>query len=220
MPSVEAAILGASERLRPILMTACAMTVGMVPMALALEKGSQMQAPLGLAVIGGLVMSTFATLLVLPSIFAVVIGRKVSRSPSIYPDDPASRYYDPQVYAREKRPDHAIAPVEAEPVGSPTSSLHQDEAATGRRSPGDPGDSVVPRPSPTETASPRRRPRHERRPRAGDRTRGDAERSPLARLIGVRFRRTAGPGRGPASRPSGRRHDEDSRRRLGMAIRM
>ena len=51
-----------------------AMTVGMVPMALALERGSQMQAPLGLAVIGGLVMSTFATLLVVPSIFAVVIG--------------------------------------------------------------------------------------------------------------------------------------------------
>ena len=63
-PSAEAAIVGASERLRPILMTACAMTVGMVPMALALERGSQMQAPLGRAVIGGLVMSTFATLLV------------------------------------------------------------------------------------------------------------------------------------------------------------
>ena len=45
--STEAAIIGASERLRPILMTACAMTVGMVPMALALERGSQMQAPLG-----------------------------------------------------------------------------------------------------------------------------------------------------------------------------
>ena len=74
--STEAAIVGAGERLRPILMTACAMTVGMVPMALALERGSQMQAPLGLAVIGGLVMSTFATLLVLPSIFAVVIGRR------------------------------------------------------------------------------------------------------------------------------------------------
>jgi multidrug efflux pump subunit AcrB len=47
--SVEAAILGAGERLRPILMTACAMTVGMLPMALALEEGSQMQAPLGRA---------------------------------------------------------------------------------------------------------------------------------------------------------------------------
>ena len=70
----EAAIIGASDRLRPILMTACAMTIGMVPMALALEKGSQMQAPLGRAVIGGLVMSTFATLLMVPPIFALLIG--------------------------------------------------------------------------------------------------------------------------------------------------
>jgi multidrug efflux pump subunit AcrB len=103
--STVAAITGAGERLRPILMTACAMTVGMVPMALALERGSQMQAPLGLAVIGGLVMSTFATLLVLPSVFAIVIGRKVSRSPSIYPDDPNSAYYDPFLYApRDENP--------------------------------------------------------------------------------------------------------------------
>jgi multidrug efflux pump subunit AcrB len=98
-PSSEAAHQGASERLRPILMTACAMTVGMVPMALALERGSQMEAPLGRAVIGGLVMSTFATLLVLPSIFAVMIGKQEARSPSLYPDNPASKYYDPQLYA-------------------------------------------------------------------------------------------------------------------------
>jgi multidrug efflux pump subunit AcrB len=104
--SVEAAILGAGDRLRPILMTACAMTVGMVPMALALERGSQMQAPLGLAVIGGLVMSTFATLLVLPSIFALVIGKRVATSPSIYPDDPESKHYDPRVFLNEPPQDH------------------------------------------------------------------------------------------------------------------
>ena len=97
--SSEAALQGASERLRPILMTACAMTVGMVPMALALERGSQMEAPLGRAVIGGLVMSTFATLLVLPSIFALVIGGKEPLSPSLYPDNPESSHYDPQLYA-------------------------------------------------------------------------------------------------------------------------
>ncbi len=97
--SVDAAIHGAGERLRPILMTACAMTVGMVPMALALERGSQMQAPLGLAVIGGLVMSTFATLLVLPSVFAVVIGGRNAESASMYPDDPDSGHYDPLVFA-------------------------------------------------------------------------------------------------------------------------
>ncbi|HTU89121.1 MAG TPA: efflux RND transporter permease subunit, partial [Gemmataceae bacterium] len=111
-PSADSAILGASQRLRPILMTACAMTVGMVPMALALEKGSQMQAPLGLAVIGGLVMSTFATLLVLPSIFAVVIGGKVFRSPSMYPDDPDSVHYDPHVYDRLEESDEHIRGAE------------------------------------------------------------------------------------------------------------
>ena len=104
--AAEAALLGASERLRPILMTACAMTVGMVPMALALERGSQMEAPLGRAVIGGLVMSTFATLLVLPSIFALVIGRKKSRSPSLYPANPESTHYDPQLYGDANGSDH------------------------------------------------------------------------------------------------------------------
>jgi multidrug efflux pump subunit AcrB len=99
--STQAAIKGAEERLRPILMTACAMTVGMVPMALALERGSQMQAPLGRAVIGGLVMSTFATLLVLPSVFSVVIGPRVARSPSLSPEDPESPHYDPDVFGGE-----------------------------------------------------------------------------------------------------------------------
>ena len=75
MSAVEAAVRGATERLRPIVMTACAMTVGMVPMSLALEQGSQMQAPLGRAVIGGLVCSTVSTLLIAPAIFALVMGR-------------------------------------------------------------------------------------------------------------------------------------------------
>ncbi|HEX3658022.1 MAG TPA: efflux RND transporter permease subunit [Pirellulales bacterium] len=110
VPSVQAAISGASERLRPILMTACAMTVGMVPMALALERGSQMQAPLGLAVIGGLVMSTFATLLVVPSIFAIVIGGKMARSPSLYPDDKNSVHYDPHVFAHVDELHEELAP--------------------------------------------------------------------------------------------------------------
>jgi multidrug efflux pump subunit AcrB len=94
-PVPEAARAGAQDRLRPILMTACAMTVGMVPMALALEHGSEMQAPLGRAVIGGLVASTFVTLLIVPSIFALLMGRRVAHSPSLYPDDPASSHYDP-----------------------------------------------------------------------------------------------------------------------------
>src|SRR5260370_5043229 len=90
---LDAARRGAKERLRPILMTACAMIVGMVPMALALESGSQMEAPLGRAVIGGLTVSTFATLLILPAFFAIVMGKSVHRSPSLHPDDAESRHY-------------------------------------------------------------------------------------------------------------------------------
>ena len=116
--STESAIRGASERLRPILMTACAMTVGMVPMALALERGSQMQAPLGRAVIGGLVMSTFATLLVIPSIFAVVIGKRKAKSPSIYPDDPESSHYDPNVYADRAHGGEAAGPQHSNESGN------------------------------------------------------------------------------------------------------
>jgi multidrug efflux pump subunit AcrB len=90
----DAAIRGAGERLRPILMTASAMTIGMVPMSIGLESGSKMEAPLGMAVIGGLVVSTFATLLVLPAIYAVLMGQRRPENPSIDPDDPESAYFD------------------------------------------------------------------------------------------------------------------------------
>ena len=115
-PSTEAAIAGARDRLRAILMTACAMTIGMVPMALALERGSEMQAPLGRAVIGGLVMSTVATLLVVPSIFAIVIGRKAAHSPSISPDDPGSPHYDPEVFASDDKAGDKVLPMTARPT--------------------------------------------------------------------------------------------------------
>jgi multidrug efflux pump subunit AcrB len=91
---LEASEKGAKERLRPILMTACAMIVGMIPMALALESGSQMEAPLGRAVIGGLLVSTFATLLILPAFFALVMGISKHQSPSLHPDDSASKHFD------------------------------------------------------------------------------------------------------------------------------
>jgi hypothetical protein len=116
-------------------MTACAMTVGMVPMALALERGSQMQAPLGLAVIGGLVMSTFATLLVLPSVFAVVIGSKVATSPSMYPDDPDSAQYDPHAFEHVDEIDEEVVPSEDYAVwegreeGAPPPAGHPGAAA-------------------------------------------------------------------------------------------
>jgi multidrug efflux pump subunit AcrB len=111
--SFDAAWLGAQERLRPILMTACAMTVGMVPMALALERGSEMQAPLGRAVIGGLVMSTFATLLIVPSVFALLVGNRTSVSASVHPDDPKSQHYHPLTIAEGGGPagKHSFAPM-------------------------------------------------------------------------------------------------------------
>jgi multidrug efflux pump subunit AcrB len=104
MPAPDAAVRGASERLRPILMTASAMIVGMVPMALALESGSQMQAPLGRAVIGGLLVSTFATLLILPSLFAIIMGKRMYQSPSLDPNDPESpHHHDESEQPQEQR---------------------------------------------------------------------------------------------------------------------
>jgi multidrug efflux pump subunit AcrB len=99
----EAAVRGAESRLRPILMTSCAMLAGMIPMALALGEGAEQTAPLARAVIGGLAASTLATLLVLPSVFAVVQGRSSAASASLDPADAASPYHDSafeQTYSR------------------------------------------------------------------------------------------------------------------------
>jgi len=78
----------AGERLRPVLMTSLAMVAGMLPMALAIGRGSEEVAPLGRAVIGGLSFATVATLLVLPTIFSLVQRRASTKSPTLDPDDP------------------------------------------------------------------------------------------------------------------------------------
>jgi multidrug efflux pump subunit AcrB len=93
-PVMDAAREGASSRLRAILMTAAAMIFGMLPMAIGFGEGGSQSAPLGRAVIGGLLVSTFATLTILPSIYAILQGRASLTSPSLNPMDPASRYYD------------------------------------------------------------------------------------------------------------------------------
>ena len=95
-PVLEAAREGSSSRLRAILMTAAAMISGMIPMAIGVTEGGAQAAPLGRAVIGGLIVSTFTTLTVLPSIYAVLQGRASAESPSLNPMDPASRYYEGQ----------------------------------------------------------------------------------------------------------------------------
>jgi multidrug efflux pump subunit AcrB len=95
-PVPDAARQGASSRLRAILMTAAAMIFGMVPMAIGFGEGGAQSAPLGRAVIGGLLLSTFATLTVLPSIYAILQKGASLTSPSLNPMDPASRYYEAQ----------------------------------------------------------------------------------------------------------------------------
>jgi multidrug efflux pump subunit AcrB len=88
--AVAAAIGAARSRMRPVLMTSAAMVAGMVPLALALGEGAEATAPLGRAVIGGLVAATFATLLVLPSVYGLTMERAGAASVSLDPDDPGS----------------------------------------------------------------------------------------------------------------------------------
>src|ERR1700704_4438187 len=90
----EAAIEGARSRLRPILMTSFAMLAGMVPMALGLGEGGEQTAPLGRAVIGGLLGATCATLIILPAILATLQSQHARISASLDPDDPHSRYLE------------------------------------------------------------------------------------------------------------------------------
>ena len=90
----EAAVSGGRSRLRPVLMTSIAMIAGMLPTASGLGESGEQIAPLGRAVIGGLLVATFATLLVLPCVFAMVQRRAPTRSASLDPDDPQSAYHE------------------------------------------------------------------------------------------------------------------------------
>jgi len=91
---LDAARTGASGRLRAILMTATAMIFGMIPMAMGYSEGGSPSTPLGRAVIGGLILSTFATLTILPSIYAILQSKASVTSLSLNPMDPTSQYYD------------------------------------------------------------------------------------------------------------------------------
>ena len=90
--ATQAAVHGAQSRMRPILMTSMAMVVGMIPMAIAFGTGGEQTAPLGRAVIGGLLAATITSLLILPPIFSLVQERAGTHSPSLDPEDPESRY--------------------------------------------------------------------------------------------------------------------------------
>jgi multidrug efflux pump subunit AcrB len=78
--SVSAALQAGFTRFRPVLMTAMAMVIGMVPMALGLGEGAEQNAPLGRAVIGGLLFATVATLFFVPIFFSVVHGIRARRA--------------------------------------------------------------------------------------------------------------------------------------------
>jgi multidrug efflux pump subunit AcrB len=77
MDPITAAWVAGVSRLRPVLMTAAAMVIGMFPMALAFGEGGEQNAPLGRAVIGGLVVATIATLFFVPVVFSLM-HRKVA----------------------------------------------------------------------------------------------------------------------------------------------
>jgi CzcA family heavy metal efflux pump len=79
IPAVQAAISAGYTRVRPVLMTALAMIIGMVPMALGFGEGGEQNAPLGRAVIGGLLFATVATLFFVPSVFAIFHSRREAR---------------------------------------------------------------------------------------------------------------------------------------------
>jgi multidrug efflux pump subunit AcrB len=93
--AADAAAEGAARRLRPILMTSLAMLAGMVPMAIGFGEGGDQTAPLGRAVIGGLLASTATTLLILPAVFTLVRTGQGTGSASLDPADPASPHYRP-----------------------------------------------------------------------------------------------------------------------------
>ncbi|VTR97324.1 efflux RND transporter permease subunit [Tuwongella immobilis] len=90
-----AAETAARQRVRAILMTSLAMIAGMIPMALGIGEGGDQTAPLGRAVIGGLIAATAATLLLLPAGFALLMGLFPRKPISLDPTDPESPYYRP-----------------------------------------------------------------------------------------------------------------------------
>ncbi|SDD50557.1 efflux RND transporter permease subunit [Pedobacter soli] len=91
--ALESAREAAALRLRPIIMTSIAMIAGMLPMAIGHGEGGGAVSPLGRAVIGGLLASTFAVLLILPLVFAWVQGKQTTDSMSLDPEDKDSIHY-------------------------------------------------------------------------------------------------------------------------------
>jgi multidrug efflux pump subunit AcrB len=90
MDPIDAALDAGDSRIRPVLMTAAAMLIGMLPMSLGIGEGGEQNAPLGRAVIGGLFMATVATLLFVPVIFSFMHRRKAGRNTADNSSTPAA----------------------------------------------------------------------------------------------------------------------------------
>ncbi|MFD2603399.1 efflux RND transporter permease subunit [Flavobacterium suzhouense] len=95
--ALQSAREAASLRLRPIIMTSVAMIAGMLPMAIGHGEAGEQVSPLGRAVIGGLLFSTFAVLIILPLIFAWAQGKATTQSVSLDPEDKESKFYVPTI---------------------------------------------------------------------------------------------------------------------------
>jgi multidrug efflux pump subunit AcrB len=108
MSAVDAVVAAGYTRLRPVLMTALAMILGMIPMALALGEGGEQNAPLGRAVIGGLLVATLTTLFIVPISYTVLRARQPAPEPDDEDEDDA-----PKAHPAKRR--HA-APQETEGV--------------------------------------------------------------------------------------------------------
>jgi multidrug efflux pump subunit AcrB len=83
---IAAAIEAGFVRFRPVLMTALAMIIGMLPMALALGEGGEQNAPLGRAVVGGLIFATVATLMFVPVVFSMVHKKQGAKAAALVPE--------------------------------------------------------------------------------------------------------------------------------------
>ena len=104
---LQAAIEAGFTRFRPVLMTALAMIIGMVPMALGLGEGGEQNAPLGRAVIGGLMFATVATLIFVPAVFSLLAQHGVRIGGTVHDDSMRThrseiRHYDCRVPSRNR----------------------------------------------------------------------------------------------------------------------